>query len=67
MVPERRVWDVYPDSRGRVWAATSRGVACLLPGGQELCIHKPVPRRSAREWLFLLRTRRFWHRILWGR
>ena len=40
---------------------------CLLPGDQGLCIHKPVPRRSAREWLFLMRTRRFWHRVLWGR
>jgi hypothetical protein len=31
-----------------------------------LYIHKPVLRRSAREWLFLLGTRRFWHRLLWG-
>lgn len=31
---------------------------CLLPGG--LCVHKPVPRRSAREWLVLIRTRGFW-------
>jgi hypothetical protein len=40
---------------------------CLLPGDQGLCIHDRVPRRSAREWLVLLRTRRFWHRVLFGR
>jgi ligand-binding sensor domain-containing protein len=28
-LPERRVWSVFIDSRGRVWAATSRGVACV--------------------------------------
>ena len=39
---------------------------CLLPGDQGLCIHDPV-RRPAREWLFLLRTRRFWHRVLFGK
>ena len=33
-LPERRVWSVFADSRSRVWAATSRGVACLLPGGE---------------------------------
>jgi ligand-binding sensor domain-containing protein len=32
-LPECRVWDVFPDSRGRVWAATSHGAACLLPDG----------------------------------
>jgi hypothetical protein len=41
--------------------------SCQLPGDQGLCIHKPVPRRSAREWLYAVRTRRFWHRVLWGR
>jgi hypothetical protein len=40
---------------------------CLLPGDQGLCIHRPVPRRSARELLFSIRTRRFWHRVLFGR
>jgi hypothetical protein len=40
---------------------------CLLPGDQGLCIHSPVPRMSAREWLNLVRTRRFWRRALFGR
>jgi hypothetical protein len=37
---------------------------CLLPGGQGLCIHKSVPSRSLREWLRLMRTRRFWKRLI---
>ena len=40
---------------------------CLLPGDQGLCIHKLAPRRSAREWLIAVRTRRFWRSVLWGR
>jgi len=40
---------------------------CLLPGDDDLCIHNPVRRLTPREWLFLLRTRRFWHRVLFGR
>lgn len=36
--------------------------SCVLPGG--LCIHRPMPRRSAREWLLLMRTRRFWRSVL---
>jgi hypothetical protein len=39
---------------------------CLLPGDSGLCIHNPVPKRSMREWAFLVRTRGFWHRVLWG-
>jgi hypothetical protein len=39
---------------------------CLLPGGEGLCIHSPVPHRSPREWLGLLRTRRFWRRFFLG-
>jgi hypothetical protein len=39
---------------------------CLLPGDQGLCIHNPRVRRSARERLLVLRTRRFWHRVLFG-
>jgi len=42
------------------------GGGCLLPGGLGLCIHKPVPKRTAGEWLTLLRTRRFWHRFFGG-
>ena len=33
-LPERRVWAVHADSRDRVWAATSKGAACLLPDGR---------------------------------
>ena len=39
---------------------------CLLPGGQGLCRHKPVPRLTFRERLTLLGKRRFWHRVFWG-
>ncbi len=39
---------------------------CLLPGGGDLCIHNPVPKRTAGEWLTLLRTRQFWRRAFWG-
>jgi hypothetical protein len=39
---------------------------CLLPGDMGLCIHKSVPQRSPREWLALLRTRRFWRRAFLG-
>lgn len=34
--------------------------SCLLPGDAGLCIHQPLPRRSLREWLGLMRTRSFW-------
>ncbi len=37
---------------------------CLLPGDQGLCIHKPLPPRSLRQWLVLMRTRRFWWRLI---
>jgi hypothetical protein len=40
---------------------------CLLPGDQGLCIHNPIPRLPPRAWLSMLRTRRFWHRVLFGR
>ena len=39
------------------------GGGCLLPGGGDLCIHKPVPKRALGERLALLRTRRFWSHI----
>jgi hypothetical protein len=42
------------------------GEGCLLPGGGGLCIHKPVPQRTAGERLALLRTRKFWRTIFWG-
>jgi len=39
---------------------------CLLPGGGGRCIHQPLPRRTAREQIRLIGTRRFWRRLLWG-
>jgi hypothetical protein len=39
---------------------------CLLPGTEGLCIHSPVPRRSARDRVAVMRTRRFWRRLLAG-
>ena len=39
---------------------------CLLPGTNGLCIHSPVARRSARDWVALLGTRRFWRRFFSG-
>ena len=33
-LPERRVWSVFVDRAGCVWAATSKGAACLKPDGQ---------------------------------
>ncbi len=39
---------------------------CLLPGTKGLCIHNPVPRRSARDWVALTGTRRFWRRFFSG-
>jgi hypothetical protein len=39
---------------------------CLLPGTEGLCIHNPAPRRSARDWVALIRTRRFWRRFFTG-
>jgi hypothetical protein len=38
---------------------------CLLPGGG-LCIHKPAPKLTVGQRLVLMRTRRFWHRVLRG-
>jgi len=40
---------------------------CLLPGDEGLCIHTPVRRLSAREWLYLTRTRGFWRSLFVGR
>ena len=42
------------------------GGGCLLPGGGGLCLHKPVPKRTAGEWLMMLRTRQFWLRAVRG-
>jgi hypothetical protein len=42
------------------------GGGCLLPGSEDRCIHKPVPKRTVGERLTLLRTRTFWRRVLWG-
>jgi hypothetical protein len=39
---------------------------CILPWDPELCIHSPVRRIPLREWPAMLRTRRFWRRVLWG-
>jgi hypothetical protein len=39
---------------------------CLLPGTEGLCIHRPAPKLTAGQRLALLRTRRFWHRVLRG-
>ena len=39
---------------------------CLLPGGQGLCIHRPAPKLTPGQRLALLRTRRFWLRVLRG-
>jgi hypothetical protein len=39
---------------------------CLLPGGGGLCIHKPAPKLTVGQRLALVRTRRFWHRVLRG-
>jgi hypothetical protein len=39
---------------------------CLLPGGNGLCIHRPLPRQPLRLRLRLIGTRRFWRRLLWG-
>ena len=39
---------------------------CLLPGDTGLCIHKPAPALTVGQWVALLRTRRFWRRVLRG-
>ena len=39
---------------------------CLLPGDLGLCIHKPNRRLTAREWMLVVPTRRFWRRVFWG-
>jgi len=39
---------------------------CLLPGTQGLCIHRPAPKLTPGQRLALLRTRRFWLRLLHG-
>jgi hypothetical protein len=39
---------------------------CLLPGTGGLCIHQPAPKLTPGQRLALLRTRRFWHRVLHG-
>jgi hypothetical protein len=39
---------------------------CLLPGQAGLCIHQPLPRRTRRQRLRLLGTRRWWSRRLRG-
>ncbi len=39
---------------------------CLLPGTEGLCIHRPAPKLTPGQRLALLRTRRFWLRVLRG-
>ena len=43
---------------------------CWLPGAAGeagWCIHNPAPRLPWQVWGRLLGTRRFWHRVFWGR